>query len=84
MPDSAMDQTLPVKPKRGRPPLPQGALRASRTKNDRVNVSMDRPAQEAIVSLQTRLADRFGFTPTITQTLLWLVSRADRLIGETD
>lgn len=78
-----MDGTITATGKRrGRPPLAKGALHTARAKDDRVNVSMDKPAQEALTSVQTKLADRLGFTPTITQTLLWLVSRADLLIAE--
>ena len=74
-----MMSTPPAAPKkRGPKPKPEG----TRAIDSRVNVSMDVTAQEAIASLQTKLAARMGFTPTVTQTLMWVLSRADRLLEQ--
>lgn len=56
--------------------------RRRRTKGEgrRVNLSTTQEVQKAIHGVQQRLAAQFGFEPSVTQTLLWIVARIDSLI----
>lgn len=64
--------------KRGPKPKPPGTLAI----DTRKNVSLDADAQLGLVKLQGRLALRMGFVPTLTQTVLWLIARAESLMTE--
>lgn len=69
----------PAPKKRGPKPKPPGTLAA----DSRVNVTLDRAAQEALSAVQVRLAEHLGFAPTLTQTVLWLARRADQIKDKT-
>jgi hypothetical protein len=59
------------KKRRGPKPKQPG----ERVSDTRVNVSLDRTAQEALVAVQERLEGEFGFKPNLTQTVHWLIAR---------
>lgn len=44
----------------------------------RKNVSLDENAQKLLGLVQDDLVGRFGFRPTLTQTVLWLINEAKR------
>jgi hypothetical protein len=78
-----MDGTPKAQPakepsKRGPKPRPPETL-ASAT---RKNVSLDAEAQQALSSVAEKLERKFGFRPTLTQTVLWLASRTPEELGE--
>lgn len=64
--------------KRGRKPLPVG----ERKIDTRLNVSMGIEAHAALIEIQSKLAKKIGFDPTISQTLIWLLRHSDKIINE--
>jgi hypothetical protein len=61
---------------RGRP----AKLVGERAGDTRMNVSMAPEAQAAIARMQDKLTAQFGFKPTVTQTILWAMQRAERFL----
>jgi hypothetical protein len=60
----------------GRPRMAEG----TRAKDSRVNVSMDASDASDINRIRDKLAIHFGFMPTISQAVQWLVSHGERTI----
>jgi hypothetical protein len=65
-------------PTRGRPRLPEG----QRKIDARVNVSMNAEDAKEINTIREKLALQFGFTPTISQAIQWLVASGERVLDE--
>jgi hypothetical protein len=68
------DEVTPQAPKKRerKPKLPNESRRAARR-----NISLDAEAQAALGGIAEKLTAEFGFRPTLTQTVLWLASRAN-------
>ena len=56
----------------GRPRNPGGTLYR--------NVTLNAEDVEALNELQKKLAARLGFEPTLSQTLRWLISNAEKVL----
>lgn len=50
------------------------------TKRTWKNVTIHQEEEQALMEFQKRLADHLGFMPTISQTLRWLITNAERLL----
>jgi hypothetical protein len=78
--EQAGHRYTPPRKVRGPKPKPIEDLK----QRSRVNVTMDPEAGQALAAFQEKLAARLGFMPTLTQTVTWLIKRAEPLLERED